>query len=90
MATFRQAKFSLPEFHTYVSVCAITVKVGRLLELLLFTERGVGVYKRLKCSQSIFKKPKYSDIFCLFYHFSTMFSYCMNLCSRLRTVKSIC
>ena len=32
----------------------------RLLESLLFTERGVGVYKRLECSQSIFVKPKHS------------------------------
>ena len=27
---------------------------------LYFTERGMGVYKRLECSQSIFEKPKHS------------------------------
>ena len=50
---------------------------ARLLESLLLTERGMGVYKRLECSQSIFEKPNHSACF---YHFSTMFSYCMNFC----------
>ena len=36
---------------------------GLLLESFLFTERGVGVYKRLECSQSLFEKTKHSVCF---------------------------
>ena len=57
------------------------------IRIVTFYREGVGVYKRLGCSQSIFEKPKHSV--CFITSCSTMFSYCMNFCSRLRTVNSI-
>ena len=58
------------------------------IRIVTFYREGVGVYKRLGCSQSIFEKPKHSV--CFITSCSTMFSYCMNFCSWLRTVNSIC
>ena len=57
------------------------------IRIVTFHREGVDVYKKLECSQSLFEKTK---TFCLFYHFSTMFSYCMIFCCRLRTVNSFC
>ena len=55
------------------------------IRIVTFYREGVGFYKRLGCSQSIFEKPKLSV--CFITSCSTMLSYCMNFCSWLRTVK---
>ena len=68
-----------------------TIKVlinGRaFIRIVTFHREGVEVYKKLECSQSVCKKTK---TFTLFYHFSTMFSYCINFCCLFRTVNSFC